>query len=52
MVLIRGGRVKDLLGVKFYCIWGVKDLLGILDWRRGRFKYGVEKFKLIWMEKG
>ncbi|KAL5566823.1 hypothetical protein UlMin_029987 [Ulmus minor] len=42
MVLIRGGGVKDLPGVKFQCIRGVKDLLGIPDRRRGRSKYGVK----------
>ena len=50
MVLIRGGRVKDLPGVKFHCIRGVKDLLGIPDRRRGRSKYGAEKPKSRWME--
>ncbi|XP_058210232.1 small ribosomal subunit protein uS12m [Rhododendron vialii] len=45
MVLIRGGRVKDLPGVKFHCIRGVKDLLGIPNRRRGRSKYGAEKPK-------
>ena len=50
MVLIRGGRVKDLPGVKSHCIRGVKDLLGIPDRRRGRSKYGAEKPKSIWME--
>jgi small subunit ribosomal protein S12 len=43
VVLIRGGRVKDSPGVKFHCIRGVKDLLGIPDRRRGRSKYGAEK---------
>ncbi|KAL7174067.1 hypothetical protein ACSBR2_033341 [Camellia fascicularis] len=38
--LNRGGRVKDLPGVKSHCIQGVKDLLGILDRRSGRSKYG------------
>jgi len=52
MVLIRGGRVKDLPGVKSHCIRGVKDLLGIPDRRRGRSKYGAEKPKSLWMEKG
>jgi small subunit ribosomal protein S12 len=47
MVLIRGGRVKDSPGVKFHCIRGVKDLLGIPDRRRGRSKYGAEKPKSI-----
>ncbi|KAI5655019.1 hypothetical protein M9H77_32206 [Catharanthus roseus] len=46
-VLIRGGRVKDLPGVKFHCIQGVKDLLRIPDRRRGKSKYGVEKPKSI-----
>jgi small subunit ribosomal protein S12 len=46
-VLIRGGRVKDLPGVKSHCIRGVKDLLGIPDRRRGRSKYGAEKPKSI-----
>uniref|UniRef100_A0A3Q7JMU3 Small ribosomal subunit protein uS12m n=1 Tax=Solanum lycopersicum TaxID=4081 RepID=A0A3Q7JMU3_SOLLC len=46
MVLIRGGRVKDSPGVKFHCIRGVKDLLGIPDRRRGRSKYGAEKHKI------
>ncbi|XP_062015220.1 chaperonin CPN60-2, mitochondrial-like isoform X4 [Rosa rugosa] len=45
MVLIRGGRVKDLPGVKFHCIRGVKDLLGLPNRRRGRSKYGAEKPK-------
>lgn len=45
MVLIRGGRVKDLPGVKYHCIRGVKDLLGIPTRRRGRSKYGAEKPK-------
>jgi small subunit ribosomal protein S12 len=46
-VLIRGGRVKDLPGVKSHCIRGVRDLLGIPDRRRGRSKYGAEKPKSI-----
>ena len=45
MVLIRGGRVKDLPGVKFHCIRGVRDLLGIPDRRKGRSKYGAERPK-------
>ncbi|RZS12777.1 hypothetical protein BHM03_00044280 [Ensete ventricosum] len=43
IVLVRGGRVKDLPGVKSHRIQGVKDLLGILDCRRGRSKYGAER---------
>lgn len=34
IVLVRGGRVKDLPGVKFHCIRGVRDLLGIPDRRK------------------
>ncbi|KAI3860591.1 hypothetical protein MKW92_010623 [Papaver armeniacum] len=45
MVLVRGGRVKDLPGVKFHCIRGVKDLLGIAERRKARSKYGAAKPK-------
>ncbi|MQL98210.1 hypothetical protein Taro_030914 [Colocasia esculenta] len=47
LVLIGGGRVKDSPGVKSHCIRGVKDLVGILDRRRGRSKYGAERPKSI-----
>nr|YP_009227143.1 ribosomal protein S12 [Welwitschia mirabilis]AMA20998.1 ribosomal protein S12 [Welwitschia mirabilis]QXE44336.1 ribosomal protein S12 [Welwitschia mirabilis] len=43
MVLIRGGRVKDLPGVKFHCIRGVKDLLGIPGRKSSRSLYGTKK---------
>ena len=43
VVLVRGGRVKDLPGVKYHCIRGVKDLLGLPNRRRGRSKYGTKK---------
>jgi small subunit ribosomal protein S12 len=43
VVLVRGGRVKDLPGVKYHCIRGVKDLLGLPGRRRGRSKYGTKK---------
>lgn len=45
IVLIRGGRVKDLPGVKFHCIRGVKDLLGVPDRKSARSKYGTPKPK-------
>nr|AKI85099.1 ribosomal protein S12 [Geranium maderense] len=45
IVMIRGGRVPDLPGVKFHCIRGVKDLMGLPNRRRGRSKYGAEKPK-------
>lgn len=43
VVLVRGGRVKDLPGVKYHCIRGVKDLLGIPNRRSARSKYGTKK---------
>ncbi|VAI78412.1 unnamed protein product [Triticum turgidum subsp. durum] len=45
IVLVRGGRVKHLPGVKSHRIRGVKDLLGIPDHRKGRSKYGAERPK-------
>lgn len=43
-VLIRGGRVKDLPGVRYRLIRGKYDLLGIVHRRQGRSKYGMKKF--------
>jgi small subunit ribosomal protein S12 len=43
--MVRGGRVKDLPGVKYHCIQGVKDLQGIPGRRQGRSKYGTKKPK-------
>ena len=45
LVLVRGGRVKDLPGVKFHCVRGVKDLLEIPERRIGRSKNGAERPK-------
>jgi small subunit ribosomal protein S12 len=45
VVLIRGGRVKDLPGVKYHCIRGLKDLQGVASRRRARSKYGTKKPK-------
>ena len=45
MVMVRGGRAKDLLGVKYHCIRGIKDLQGIPGRRRGRSKYCTKKPK-------
>nr|YP_009445882.1 ribosomal protein S12 [Betaphycus gelatinus]ATX68823.1 ribosomal protein S12 [Betaphycus gelatinus] len=39
-VLIRGGRVKDLPGVKYHSIRGIYDLSGVLNRKRSRSKYG------------
>lgn len=43
-VLVRGGRAKDLPGVKFRLIRGVKDLQPLVHRRQGRSKYGMKKF--------
>lgn len=43
VVLIRGGRVKDLPGVKYHIIRGKLDCAGVKDRKRGRSKYGAKK---------
>jgi len=45
VVLIRGGRVKDLPGVRYHIIRGVLDTQGIADRRQRRSKYGAKKPK-------
>ena len=45
IVLIRGGRVKDLPGVRYHIIRGTMDTSGVTDRRRGRSKYGAKKPK-------
>ncbi len=45
VVLVRGGRVKDLPGVKYKIIRGVFDLHGIENRKQGRSKYGTKKIK-------
>ena len=45
IVLIRGGRVKDLPGVRYHIIRGALDTLGVADRRRGRSKYGTKRPK-------
>jgi small subunit ribosomal protein S12 len=45
VVLIRGGRVKDLPGVKYKIVRGVLDLQGVLQRRQSRSKYGTKKPK-------
>ncbi len=44
-VLIRGGRVKDLPGVRYHIIRGPLDAHGVSDRRQGRSKYGAKKPK-------
>ncbi len=45
VVLIRGGRVKDLPGVRYHIIRGTLDSLGVADRRQGRSKYGAKRPK-------
>jgi small subunit ribosomal protein S12 len=45
VVLIRGGRVKDLPGVRYHIIRGTLDSIGVQDRRRGRSKYGAKRPK-------
>lgn len=45
VVLIRGGRVKDLPGVRYHIIRGALDSGGVKDRAQGRSKYGVKKPK-------
>jgi small subunit ribosomal protein S12 len=45
VVLIRGGRVKDLPGVRYHIIRGTLDTLGVQDRRQGRSKYGAKRPK-------
>ncbi len=47
VVLIRGGRVKDLPGIRYHIIRGTLDSSGVEDRRRGRSKYGTKKPKGI-----
>ncbi|MDX1624447.1 MAG: 30S ribosomal protein S12 [Gemmatimonadota bacterium] len=43
IVLIRGGRVKDLPGVRYHIIRGTLDASGVEDRKQGRSKYGAKK---------
>lgn len=45
VVLLRGGRVKDLAGVRYHIVRGAKDTLGVDDRRKSRSKYGTKKPK-------
>ena len=45
VVLLRGGRVKDLPGVRYHVIRGTLDTLGVSDRRQGRSKYGAKRPK-------
>ena len=45
MVLIRGGRVKDLPGVRYHIVRGTLDTSGVADRRQRRSKYGAKRPK-------
>ena len=45
VVLVRGGRVKDLPGVRYHIIRGTLDALGVADRKKSRSKYGAKKPK-------
>lgn len=45
VVLIRGGRVKDLPGVRYHIIRGALDASGVVNRRQGRSKYGAKRGK-------
>ncbi len=46
IVLIRGGRVKDLPGVRYHVVRGTLDSAGVTDRRQGRSKYGAKRPRL------
>jgi small subunit ribosomal protein S12 len=45
VILIRGGRVKDLPGVRYHTVRGTLDTSGVADRRQGRSKYGTKRPK-------
>ena len=45
VVLLRGGRVKDLPGVRYHCVRGSLDLAGVKDRKQARSKYGAKRPK-------
>ena len=45
IVLVRGGRVKDLSGVRYHIVRGTLDSVGVEGRKRGRSKYGAKKAK-------
>jgi len=46
VVLIRGGRVKDLPGVRYHIVRGALDASGVANRRQGRSKYGCKQAKV------
>ncbi|MCL4741787.1 MAG: 30S ribosomal protein S12 [Phycisphaerales bacterium] len=45
IVLVRGGRVRDLPGVRYHIVRGALDCLGVSDRKKGRSKYGAKRGK-------
>ncbi len=45
VVLLRGGRVKDLPGVRYHIVRGTLDTFGVQDRKKGRSKYGAKRAK-------
>ena len=45
IVLVRGGRVKDLSGVRYHIVRGTLDSVGVANRKRGRSKYGAKRAK-------
>jgi small subunit ribosomal protein S12 len=45
VVLVRGGRVKDLPGVRYHIVRGTLDSVGVQDRKQGRSKYGAKRPK-------
>jgi small subunit ribosomal protein S12 len=45
VVLVRGGRVKDLPGVRYHIIRGTLDSIGVQDRKKSRSKYGTKRPK-------
>lgn len=45
IVLVRGGRVRDLPGVRYHIVRGVLDSMGVAERRQGRSKYGAKRPK-------
>lgn len=45
VVLVRGGRVKDLAGVRYHIVRGALDTAGVQDRKQGRSKYGTKRAK-------
>ena len=46
IVLVRGGRVKDLPGVRYHIVRGTMDTAGVANRKRSRSKYGTKKEKI------